>query len=119
MLKKRGNLDIEVFAGEAEKIPVRLVAIPVDDSIAEKRRRNLRNNRDKRMNPSKKHLFLLGWNLFISNVEKEKLSDKEIALLANQHSGGLLSPRNPAHILISFQRGISKPPKTSKLFNNL
>jgi hypothetical protein len=81
MLKKRGNLDIEVFAGEAEKIPVRLIAMPVDDSITEKRRRNAKKNRDRRINPSKEHLFLLGWNIFITNVEKEKLSDNEIALL--------------------------------------
>lgn len=81
MLNKRGSLDIAVFAGETEKLPMRLVAIPVDDSIAEKRRRNAKNNRDKRVNPSKEHLLLLGWNIFITNVETEKLSSNEIALL--------------------------------------
>lgn len=81
MLKKRGSLDLEVFAGEKEKLPMRLVAIPVDDNIAEKRRRNARKNRDRRVKPSKKFLFLLGWNIFVTNVEREKLSNSEIAML--------------------------------------
>ncbi|RPH75430.1 IS4 family transposase [bacterium] len=77
MLKKRGVLDIEVFLGE-DKLPTRLVAIPVEEGIAEKRRRNARNNRDRRLNPSKEHLYLLGWNIFITNVGKEKLDINDI-----------------------------------------
>lgn len=81
MLKKRGSLDIEVFAGETDKLPMRLVAIPVDNKVAEQRRRKAKKNRDSRANPSKKHLFLLGWNIFITNVKKENLSSDEIAIL--------------------------------------
>jgi len=81
MLKKRGNLDIEVFAGETDKLPIRLVAIPVESKVAEQRRRKAKKDRDLRLNHSKKHLFLLGWNIFVTNVEKEKLNNNEIALL--------------------------------------
>lgn len=81
MLKKRGDLDIEVFVGEKEKLPVRLIAIPVKEEIASERRRKARANRDKRCSPNKEHLYLLGWELFITNVGKEVLSPKDIAEL--------------------------------------
>jgi hypothetical protein len=81
MLKKRGSLDIEVFLGEKEKLPVRLIALPVKEDIASERRRKARTNRDKRCSPNKEHLYLLGWELFITNVGKEVLSPKDIAEL--------------------------------------
>lgn len=81
MLKKRGNLDIEVFIGEKEKLPVRLIALPVKEEIASERRRKSRANRDKRCSPNKEHLYLLGWELFITNVGKEVLSPNDIAEL--------------------------------------
>jgi hypothetical protein len=81
MLKKRGNLDLEVFLGEKEKLPVRLIALPVKEEIATERRRKAKTNRDKRCNPSKEHLYLLGWELFITNVDKEILQPADIAQL--------------------------------------
>lgn len=81
MLKKRGELDIEVFIGAKEKLPVRLIALPVEEKIASERRRKARANRDRRCRPSKKHLYLLGWELFITNVDKETLNPSDIAQL--------------------------------------
>jgi len=81
MLSKRGSLDIEVFVGEKEKLPVRLIALPVKEEIASERRRKARTNRDKRCSTNKEHLYLLGWELFITNVGKEVLSPKDIAEL--------------------------------------
>ena len=81
MLKKRGKLDIEVFIGKEEKLPVRLIALPVEEAIANDRRRKARLNRDKRTNPNREHLYLLGWELFITNVGKEILSSNEVAEL--------------------------------------
>ena len=80
MLKKRGNLDIEVFLPK-EKLPVRLIALPVKEEIASERRRKARTNRDRRCSPNKEHLYLLGWELFITNIQKEVLSAKDIAEL--------------------------------------
>jgi len=79
MLSKRGKLDIEVILGEKQRLPVRLIAIPVEEAIASERRRKAKTNRDKRCNPSKEHLFLLGWELFITNVPPENLSIQDIA----------------------------------------
>lgn len=81
MLKKRENLDLEVFLGEKEKLPVRLIALPVKEEVANERRRKAKTNRDKRCNPSKEHLYLLGWELFITNVDKEILKPADIAQL--------------------------------------
>ena len=81
MLKKRGNLDLEVFVGEKEKLPVRLIALPVTEEITTERRRKAKTNRDKRCNTSKEHLYLFGWELFITNVDKEILKPADIAKL--------------------------------------
>ncbi|MDP2036477.1 MAG: IS4 family transposase [Ignavibacteria bacterium] len=81
MLKKRGKLDIEVFLGEKEKLPIRLIALPVEEKTANERRRKAKTNRDQRHPPNKECLYLLGWELFITNVEKEILSPTDIAAL--------------------------------------
>lgn len=81
MLKKRGNLDIEVFLGEKDRVPVRLIAIPVEQEVAAARRRRAKVKRDRRYNLTQKHLFLLGWNLYITSLSGEKFSSTEIARL--------------------------------------
>jgi hypothetical protein len=45
--------------------------MPVPEHIANERRRKARNNRDRRCNPSKETLQLLGWQIFITNVERD------------------------------------------------
>lgn len=59
----------EVLLGQ-NQMPVRLVAQPVPAAVANQRRRQARHNRDRRLNPSPKHLYLLGWNLFVTNVPR-------------------------------------------------
>lgn len=59
----------EVLLGQ-EKVPARLVALPVPEAIANQRRRKARSNRDRRLNPGVEHLYLLGWNLFVTNVPR-------------------------------------------------
>lgn len=79
MLKKRAFLDIDVCVGSKEKLPVRLVALPVCPQIAAQRRRALKHNRDYRLNPSKDHLTLLGWDIFVLNVDQSILSADTVA----------------------------------------
>lgn len=78
MLKKYQTVDIPVVVGTEEQLAVRLVALPVDPAIAAERRRKLRADRDRRLNPSKEHLALLGWNIFILNVDADILSAEEV-----------------------------------------
>ena len=67
-LRRHGTLDLVVLAGQRERLPIRLVAVPLPRSIADARRRKAKQNRDKRCRPSKKYLELLGWEVFITNV---------------------------------------------------
>ena len=79
MLRRKGQLDMAVFMGEEERLPLRIIAIPVEESVASERRRKMKENRDRRIHPRKDNLFLLGWELFITNVDEEHLDMKDIA----------------------------------------
>jgi hypothetical protein len=78
LLTDEGRLDRRVRIGSSERFPVRLVAIPLPPEVAGRRRQALRQNRDRRLNPGKEHLFLLGWAIFITNVPEEVWSADQI-----------------------------------------
>jgi hypothetical protein len=67
-LQRDGWLDVEVQLGDTAQLPVRLVAVPVPEAVAQARRRKARQNRDQRHPPSARRLRLMGWDLFITNV---------------------------------------------------
>ena len=67
LLKHQPRWDGWVLVGE-EKVRLRLVIEPVSEAVANERRRKARHNRDQRLHPSKASLFLMGWNLFLTNV---------------------------------------------------
>lgn len=69
-LQRHPRLDRWVLAGE-ERVRLRLVIEPVREEVANTRRRRARRNRDQRLHPSREHLFLMGWNLFLTNVPAE------------------------------------------------
>lgn len=79
LLKKYGKLDIDVIIGAEEKLAARLVALPVSEQVAAERRRKAK--RDCRNNPSKHHLALLGWNIFITNVTRDQLDVEQLVQL--------------------------------------
>ena len=78
LLRTQGRLDREVWLGETHKLSVRLVAVPVPEAVANERRRRARANRDRRLNPSPQRLFLLGWNLLVTNVDRNTWPPKAI-----------------------------------------
>ena len=80
-LRKDSLLDAPVCFGKKVKLFARLITIPVTDEVAASRRRKARRNRDRRMNPGKDHLFLMGWDIFITNVDCRMLSSEQIAKL--------------------------------------
>lgn len=69
LLRPGQSLDRQVLLG-GEKIPVRLVAQPVPEALVNERRRKARANRDRRLRPSAQRLYLLAWNLMITNVSR-------------------------------------------------
>ena len=79
LLKKHNPLDCQVTVGKQTKLSVRLIALPLPDEVANQRRRKAKKNKDRRLNPNKAHLFLMGFNLFITNVEGQTWTAKEVA----------------------------------------
>lgn len=78
-LRKYGILDTNLYLGATERLPVRLVAIPLPQEVASERKRKLRQTRDKRLNPSKEQLALLEWEIFITNVPSFVWDTKTVA----------------------------------------
>jgi hypothetical protein len=64
-----GCLDRPVLLGP-ERAPMRLVALPVPEEVANLRRHRAKASaqRHRRSPPSAAHLFLMGWNIFLTNV---------------------------------------------------
>ncbi len=83
MLRKRGNLDIEVIMGQSDRVPLRLIALPVEEKVASERRRKARAKKDHGHMVSKEKLFFLGWTLLITNIPKEQIDCQEIAKIYN------------------------------------
>lgn len=81
VLKKANNLDINVCIGAKQRMPVRLIALAVPENIAAERRRRAKINRDRRLNPSKEHLALLGWEIFVLNINSDLLDTEQVAEL--------------------------------------
>lgn len=78
-LRRYGTLDVSLHLGKKEKVPVRLVAVPLPQSVADTRRRKAKQNRDKRCRPSKERLQLLGWEIFITNVSSDIWSAQDVS----------------------------------------
>ncbi len=79
ILRRYGHFDQNVLLGAQQLVPVRLVALPVPEHVANERRRKAKNQRDKRCNPSKENLALLGWNIFVTTVDSRHWSSETIS----------------------------------------
>ena len=79
-LRRRGSFDSAVLLG-SQKVGVRLVAVPVPEAVANERRRKAKQNRDQRCHPNAQRLFLLGWNLLITNVPRSIWPAKVVAAI--------------------------------------
>lgn len=77
-LRRYGQLDQAVLVGR-QKLPARLVAIKLPEAIAAERRRKAKQNRDQRCRPDATYLALLGWAIFITNVDRQGLSARAVA----------------------------------------
>lgn len=69
-LQRHGQFDGEVLLGAAH-VRVRLVAVKLPAAVAAERRRKARQNRDRRCHPNARHLALLDWAIFVTNVPAE------------------------------------------------
>ena len=84
MLRKasRHPFDLEVLLGAKQKLPCRLVCLPLPQEVAEKRRRKAKEKaRRHGRTLSPDYLALLDWLIFVTNVPEPMLSIEQIALL--------------------------------------
>lgn len=79
ILRKRGIIDTHILISKDEKTPVRLIAFPVEESIAITRRRKAKKQNKNRL--TKEQSFLMGFHFFITDIPTEKISMQDIALL--------------------------------------
>jgi hypothetical protein len=78
LIKKQRFVDIDVLLGVESKFPCRLVAIPMTNQAAATKRRKAKNNRDRRLKPDSDAIFLMGWMIYITNLDRKEFSSKEI-----------------------------------------
>lgn len=78
--KKEGKkvLDINVLLGSTDKIPVRLVAVEAPEDVKRIRRFKAKNDRNGKANHSDEYFELLGWTIFITNVEAKVWGFRDI-----------------------------------------
>lgn len=79
LLSGKNMLDIWVLCGSKERLPVRLVAIKLDEQQTAERIRKAKNDRDKRLNHSNEYYFLLGYVIFITNVNQDTWQTAQVA----------------------------------------
>ena len=79
-LKKAGRqvLDKEILLGGKEKLPVRLVAIEAPEEAKRMRQHKARTDRSAKAAHSREYIQLLGWTIFITNVNKETWGGRDI-----------------------------------------
>lgn len=77
LLKKRKTLDMVVCLNNKSHTKVRIVAVPVAEEIASRRRAKAKKDACGH-NPSKNVLDLMGWTIFITTIPKECADFKHI-----------------------------------------
>jgi hypothetical protein len=68
-LRRCPQLDRQVWMG-AQRLPVRLIALPLPQPIANQRRHKAKKHGGQLAIPSVRRLFLMGWTLLITNVPR-------------------------------------------------
>lgn len=80
----RGPVEFPVLLGKQarHRLPCRLVALPVPQEVADRRRHKAKEKaRRQKTGSSKEVLALMAWTIFVTNVPVEMLSIEQIALL--------------------------------------
>jgi hypothetical protein len=81
--KRLSSCEFDVwFLKDGRYLKVRLIAERVPEKVANERRRKARKTAKKKgREPTKKHLYLMNWSLYITNSEREKLPTGVVSLV--------------------------------------
>lgn len=79
-LRNKGGriLDKSIILGKEAQFPVRLVAIKVPPQVEQQRKRKADKNRDKRVKYTDETRELMGWTIFITNVDTQTWSPQQM-----------------------------------------
>jgi hypothetical protein len=66
-------LVMDVQVGAKQKVPMRLIAVPLPSALADERRRRARKDRDARLHHSENYYALLSWTLLLTNLPTASL----------------------------------------------
>jgi hypothetical protein len=77
---EKGGVDIDIYIGKIERLPVRLIGIKVPPEVVEARRQKYKTNRKKK-EPTEDLQEWNGYTLMVTNIAKEDLSLKMILKL--------------------------------------
>jgi transposase len=80
-IRSTGSFDQWVFLGSEQKVATRMVVLQMSQEQSDKRRRNAKQDRDKRLNHNQEYYDMLGYNVFITTEPASNLSAKQIAKL--------------------------------------
>lgn len=78
LLKRQGRLDMRCLLGADQRLPARIIALPVSEAVAAERRRKAKNNRNQACNPNADSLFLKGYTIFVTNLPEDSFSAEKI-----------------------------------------
>ena len=78
LLRGQAFLDKPLRLGKKQKLKVRLIAVKLPPNVAAQRRQKRKNNRDKRLRYTKRAKFLLGYEIFVTNLDKERFDASQL-----------------------------------------
>ena len=78
-LKKKQQIDIAVLCGKEDKVKCRLIAIKLSTQQAEQRIRRAKTETNVKTNHNKQYYTLLGYIIFITNVDSYTWTAKQVA----------------------------------------
>jgi hypothetical protein len=78
LLKKHGMLDIEVCMNNKKRTKIRLVAVPVGEKLANRRKQQAKKQLHGH-NPCAELLALTGWNIYVTSIPKDQMNTYDIS----------------------------------------
>lgn len=79
ILKRDGRIDRWVLVGKEKQVRMRLVAQKLPEDVAYNKIEKVKKDRDWRKNHNKEYLYLLHFNIYVTNISQGELSTKRIA----------------------------------------
>jgi len=81
LFKGKKEIDQAILVGKKQQLPMRLVATKLPKAVAKKRIKSAKAKQTSKNNHSEEYYELLGWDIFLTNVDQATLSPKQVGKL--------------------------------------